>query len=111
LTIDNQSQADLSILNITFSLESWDQQIYNYNISQEPMIGPPGMSFGVRTGGNSMSITEVNLTPSGDLIYPENRFESIDYVTVAIYIRDVYTGQFMPVNPFSFYPWELGVDR
>jgi hypothetical protein len=111
LKIDNQSLLDFSIMFIGVSVTSFNQQTYNYKISQEDLIGPLNYRFGVRAGGNSNSVTKVNLTPSGDFLYPENRFRATDYVRIIISIADSHSGQYVPIDVYSFYSGQLGENK
>lgn len=110
LTIDNQSTLDLAVMSVTFSV-GIGQNTYNYSINQEAMIGPQNIYFGIRHGGNSLSTIVVNLVPSGDLLYYENNFTSIDFVKIAISIVNKHTGQPMPGLSYSFFSWQLGGNK
>jgi RHS repeat-associated protein len=106
LTIDNQSGSNVSVMNARFNVTSFTENI-NYGVSKESMIGPPNYYFGVRSGGNRLSTSSVNLVPTENLLYPDNTFRQLSAVKLIVQIANSNTGQYYPSVQFSFYPWQL----
>jgi len=103
LTISNQSGADISVMNIRFSVSDSNNN-YEYYLSEEEMITPSNKISGVRVGGNSRSVTNVSLVSTGDLLYPNNTFSTWKIVQIFVQLANSSTGQYYPLAPYTFYP-------